>query len=255
MRARREEAAAAHIDLDEFDVRVRAVEIRPDRGLAGMLVDLAIPYVARLIGVVDGSDDLQGVVDHRGAHLRVVKLRGVGDFVERPAVEIDVAQMLRLVDAVVRGVQPVAEDRLAIRVEVAEERVRQGDAPYVAVVMLPRGDALGSLDDGMLPVGRAVDDAFQIADAAAGGIDLFAVDSLMHDDGVPRAGQFGGLRYGGERVVEIARGQVVAIGTDMELESHDVATPLSSTCGNPAAAARPPIIQRYTLRFFKYTLR
>ena len=153
-------------------------------------------------------------------HLRVVKLRGVGDFVERPAVEIDVAQMLRLVDAVVRGVQPVAEDRLAVGVESAEERVRQGDAPYVAAVAHPGVDTFRALDDRMLAVGGAVGDALEVADAAMGGVDLLAVDAVMDDDSVAGPGDGRGLGDRGEGVQDVADGEVVAVGTHMILECH-----------------------------------
>ncbi len=244
--ARGEEAAAAHVDLDRLGVGVGSLEVGPDGGGFGAFVDLAVPHVARLVGVVHRAGDLQRVVGQRRADLRVVELGGVGDLVERPAVEVDVTQMLRRVGVAVRRVQPVAEDRFAVRVERAEERVGQRHLPHIAAIAFPGGDAFGFLDDGALPLGRAIGDAFQIADAAVGGINLFAVDALVHDDGVPRAGQFGGLRNRGERVREVARRQIVAIGTDVELESHDAATPLSLAFGNPAAPARPPIIQRYT---------
>ena len=60
------------------------------------------------------------------------------------------------------GIEPVAANQVAVRIEVAEEAVGNGDLPRVVLHLLPALDDFGALDDDLLAGGGLVDDAFLI---------------------------------------------------------------------------------------------
>ena len=125
---RRVEDRAADVDLDQFGVRVSALEVGPDRGL--VRADLGVPDQLGLRGVANPVDGSGPVVDHLGAQRRVRHRSDRGDLVEAGSVQIDVAEVL-LRGGPVGVDDPVAVDLLGERVERAEQRVRHRDGPDV----------------------------------------------------------------------------------------------------------------------------
>ena len=112
-----------------------------------------------------------------------------GSFVERPSIEIHVAEVLRegsrLVD------RPVTLEQLRERVEVAEHGVRQLGPPDVTVLRLPSGHPFGALDDHVLARCSGVGDASQVAAATTCRLHPLAVLTGMDHHGVTGLGDLG----------------------------------------------------------------
>ena len=197
-RPARIEARLAHVDLDEFRVRVGIVEIRPDGRAFG--IGLAVPDIHRSVRVDERHHGAGGRVAPGAPPLGVAHLAQRGDLIERLAVEVHVARMAHL-DLRVGVHGPVAEHGLPVRVVAAEERVGKRHAPHAAALRLPRPDPLRSLDDGAgLPLRRPIDDAVRRAFAAVTGVDRLAVRARVHDHLVAGAGYRRRLPDGAEGI-------------------------------------------------------
>ena len=203
----RVEDRAPHVDLDQLRVRVRALEVRPDR--RRVVADLGVPHVPRLLRVPDPVGQPGPVVEHLGAQRRVRDLLQGRDLVEAHAVQVHVAEVL-LRRVLLRVDDPVPVDLLGEGVEGAEQRVRHRNLPHRALDRLPSRHLLRALDDDVLARRRLVGDAPLVAQPAAPRPHPLAVHPLVDDDGVSRLGE---LRRAVDRPKRLVRRPVRGVGT------------------------------------------
>ncbi|MCE3277702.1 MAG: hypothetical protein K0R13_3557, partial [Propionibacteriaceae bacterium] len=213
----RVEDGASYVDLDQLLVRIRILEVSPDGGL--FIPDFGVPDKSRLLGIADPVDCSGPVVYHLGAQWRIRHVREGQDLIEAGSVEVDIAQVFLRRGGV--GVDdPVTGNLFCERVEGAEEGVRHGDRPDVAVRPVPSRDLFRALDHDVLAGSCGVGDAPQLAEPAAPGLDPFAVLPAVDNDGIPGHGEVRSPIDGPERTVLGAFGLVGSGCRDMELKWH-----------------------------------
>ena len=191
------EDRAAHVDLDELDRWVGALEVCPDR--RRLVPDLGVPDVSCLVDVGDRLGELGPAVHGLGPDRRRGHCREVVYLVEAAPVEVHVAQVLALAR---RGMhEPVSGDLLGERVEAPEQGVGDDSPPDGPVLGGPLRDALRPQDGDPLPLGRLIGDAALVAQPAPRGLHPLAVLALVDADGVTRLRERGGGVDGAQRIV------------------------------------------------------
>ena len=176
----------ADVDLHQLRIGIDADELCPDRGR--FHIDPAEPERRP-------ADGLEHVVQG-------------GSLDEPIAVEVHRAGVMRPL----QGTEPVAADEIAVRIELAEERVGERRFPGVALDLLPLLDNLRALDFHLLARRRLVDDAAGVRQSAPRRADAFAIDAFMDRDDIAGLGLPGGGRNRLEHLGRRTVGCVISSG-------------------------------------------
>ena len=177
------EHAFPHVDLDQFGIRIRAVEIRPDAGVGR--IDLRIPLVDRVVRVQNRlAVCLPRIVVAGQAFLRLRDLLHGSCLEKRFAVQIDFPE----VQCGIHGRHhPVAVQPCVEGIEIPEQRIRDHGLPYRAFPFPdPSGDPFRTFEHDMLVFGGDIGDALPVGCPARLRIDPFAVFACMDDHSVAR---------------------------------------------------------------------
>ena len=208
------EALAAHVDLHVLLVRVLAVEVGVNHGLAAVLFGVPLPA---------GRLRLPGV----GVHLGLQAFLDAGRLIKRLVVQIHRARVLAAA-----GKVPVAVDIGGVGVVAAEDAVVHTAHPHVALIGLPALDLLRAGDHGAQRLLAAVGDA-RVRRAGVLRIYILAVDAGGHHDLVARAGNLRRVADALER--RLLRAVAVTRRFCVDVKNHCCFLPFS---GRPPSRAR-----------------
>ena len=188
----RHEKTLANVDFSEFRVGISWAEIRTDNRLP--VNNLAMPALLRFIDLFGGLL-----------------------FIERLAVQINVAAMVPLA-----VIQPAAGDLQGVGIVIAEEGVGQLDRPDAASPAFPGGHALGAFDDDLLTRCGPVDNTFVLAGSAPGRLDPLAIRPGVDRHGIPRLRDGRRLADGQVGIPPAAGGGIASRFRHVNLARRDV---------------------------------
>ncbi len=210
-----EETGPTHRDFHAFLIGIGAMEIRVQHRT--VVLDPGVPYALGHLGIVDRTCDIRDIILDMVTVPRRKSILERGHLIQRPAVEEHHARMFVGVLATRRHREPIAEQRLPVRIVIAEHGVVQRHAPDVILVSAPPADDLGPLDHGLFPVGGAVDDSIGLAGPAASRIDPFPIHAVMNDDDIAGHRDLRGMPYRPERIIRPTLGGIRTFGRNMVL--------------------------------------